>query len=116
MAGTITPVEPTFPTPAAAAQADDPNSTVTAIVKVEHSPDGRYAMVFLEHNGSEPYEQLCERTEAGWIATTGGSGGGQGWKSTHEDPVRGSLGVTTTWDPPSARWDAPPTSPDIAGP
>jgi hypothetical protein len=101
-------VERTFPTPDAASQADDPTSRVTEVVAVEYSPDGRFALVFLEYNGWMPYEQLCERTDSGWVGTTGTSGGGQGWKLTHEDPARGPLDVVTEWCPPSAHWDVEP--------
>jgi hypothetical protein len=104
-----------FRNPEAAAQADDRASAVSRIVKVAYAPSGRHAVVFLEYDGSEPYVQLCERTDAGWIATTGGSGDGHGWSSTHEDPVRGVLGVATRWDPPSAQWDVEPPDPGEPG-
>ena len=99
------------PTPEDAAKGQDPDVRVVA---VEYSPDGDLAVVFLEYNPqSRPtlYEALCERSDEGWTSSIGGSGGGIGWKITHEDPTLGERGVTTYWargDAPRAEWDTPP--------
>jgi hypothetical protein len=77
------------------------------IVAVEHSPSGEHAVVFIAYNEPphiEPYVVLCEKTPGGWVEGQGGSGGGMSWMTTTED---GSLGVHTTWDPRTARWNVP---------
>ena len=97
-----------FPTPEAAAKGGDPDARV---LFVDHSPNGAFAIVFLEYNPQSrptPYVALCEQSEDGWESTIGGSGGGSGWMITHEDPAREELGVTWRREPPRAEWDTPP--------
>ena len=98
-----------FDSPEAAARGDTP-AHFAHVVAVEYSPDGDRALVFLEFNEpprTAPYEALCEKDGDRWIESTGGSGGGEGWKWTHDDPVRGPLGVASRSNPPTARWDVP---------
>ena len=77
------------------------------IIAVEYSPSGTHAVVFIAYNEPphiEPYVVLCEKTPEGWDERQGGSGGGLSWMNTSDD---GSLGVQTTWDPPTVQWDVP---------
>jgi hypothetical protein len=83
------------------------------VLKVDRSPDGQRAIVFLEYNPDsacpELYEVLCEKAGEEWSSSVGSSGGsGLSWKLTHEDGAGGELGVTTRWDPPRAEWDTSP--------
>lgn len=98
-----------FASPQAAAQGDTP-ARFTEVIAVKYSPGRDRALVFLELNEpphTEPYEVLCVRDRYGWRAPIGSSGGGEGWKWTHDDPERGPLGVASSWRPPTARWDVP---------
>jgi hypothetical protein len=74
------------------------------IVAVEHSPGGAHAVVFIAHNEPpdvEPYVVLCEKTpEAGSRARAVPAE--VSWMSTSEDD---SIGVQTTWDPRTVRWN-----------
>ena len=97
-----------FPTPEEAARGSDPDARV---LFVDQSPNGAFAVVFLEYNPEArptPYAVLCERADDGWARSIDGSGGGWGWMIAHEDRVRAELGVTWRWEPPRAEWDTPP--------
>jgi hypothetical protein len=97
-----------FQTPEAAVLADSVPARYVRVVAVEHAPDGRHAVVFVEYNEPpdvEPYQVLCEKVAGGGTEEGGGSGGGTMWMWTRDDPGRGRLGVLTTWDPPTALWD-----------
>ena len=100
-----------YPTPEDAVVAGDsvPPEYVK-IVAVDYSPDGSYAVVFIEYNEPpdvEDYVVLCEKTDAGWAEGSGGSAGGVSLMATGES---GSLGVKTTWKPRAVRWDVQPRS------
>jgi hypothetical protein len=98
-----------FDSPEAATRGETP-ARFARIIAVEYSPSGERALVFAEFNETphtELYEMLCEKEGGRWHASTGGSGGGRGWKWTHDDPVRGPLGVASRWNPPAARWEVP---------
>jgi hypothetical protein len=97
-----------YATPEEAVRAQDsvPEKYVR-VVSVEYAPTGAHAVVFIAYNEPshvEPYVVLCEMTADGWCQRSGGSGGGLSWMSTNDD---GSVGVQTTWDPPSTQWDVP---------
>ena len=94
-----------FRTPEDACRADDPTSAVSRMVRVDHSPDGEMAVVFLEY-GSEPHVQLCTRRHGSWTTAGGGSGGGESWIATDPDETSQGRGVVTRWETRSARWNA----------
>jgi hypothetical protein len=100
-------VSPSFASPEDAVRADYSPAAVVRIIAVKCSPSGRNAVVFIEHENDYPYEEFCERTGEGWKTRGGGSGGGTGWRWTHDDPVQGPMGVAISWEPPGARWDVP---------
>jgi hypothetical protein len=95
-----------YKSPEDAVHADVP-AKYARIVGVEYSPTGGHAVVFTAYNEPpdiEPYVSLFEKTGSGWVEVSCLSGG-DAWMSTSEDD---SLGVDTTWDPPTAQWDTPP--------
>jgi hypothetical protein len=98
------------PTPEEAVVADDsvPSQYVT-FVAVEYSPTGNHAVACIEFNEPpvvEPYVVLCEKTPSGWVAGSGGSGGGLSWMATDSEA---EVGVEVVWGPqPTVRWDVPP--------
>jgi hypothetical protein len=100
-------VSQSFASPEDAVRAEYSPAAVVRIVAVECSPDGRRAVVFIEHENDYPYEQFCEMAGDGWETGGGGSGGGTGWHWTHDEPVQGPVGVAISWEPPRARWDVP---------
>jgi hypothetical protein len=101
-----------YATPQEAVIADDSvPARYVNIVAVEYSPSGTHAVVLIAYNEPpviEPYVVLCEKTPEGWVAGSGGSAGGVSWMGTSDD---GSLGVRTTWDPPTVQWDVPARRP-----
>jgi hypothetical protein len=102
-------VDGSFPTPEDAAMGSDPDARVAF---VDYSPNGAFAIVFLEYNPDSrptPYAALCERSGDGWTRGIDGSGGGMGWMITHEHGGS-ELGVTWRWNPPYAEWNTPPPS------
>jgi len=77
------------------------------VITVQYAPDGAHAVDFMAYNeppATEPHVVLCEKTPEGWCERYAGSGGGMSWMGTADD---GSVGVLTTWEPPSAQWDVP---------
>jgi hypothetical protein len=90
-----------FDGPEAAARSDDPVGAISEVRLVSHSPDGSYAVVLIEYNGSEPYVELCERHGEGWVSVCGVSGDGETRLSAGVE-----AGVRTVWDPPSATWQS----------
>jgi hypothetical protein len=84
------------------------------VVAVDYSPRRNQAVVLIEYNeppAVEPYIVVCDNTSSGWIAGSGGSGGGLSWVSTDPDS---DLGVEVDWGPdPTVRWDvSPPWEPE----
>lgn len=71
-----------FESPEAAARSDDPGEAISEVRLVSHSPDDQCAVVLVDYNGSEPYVELCEWQEAGWVSRFGVSGGGKTWLGT----------------------------------
>jgi hypothetical protein len=100
-----------YPSPEEAVVAEDPvPAQYVRVVAVEYAPDGRHTVVFIEYNEPprvEPYVVLCDRTQGRWSQQSGVSGGGVSWFGTSDD---GSVGVETTWHPPTARWNVPSQS------
>jgi hypothetical protein len=94
-----------YPTPEDAAREQIPTN-FAHILAVFHSPDGRFAAVFLGTNEPPdiyPYVELCRKDGDGWVSDGGIDGAG--WMSTSDpgDPV--NVGVTVDYGeaPPDAR-------------
>jgi hypothetical protein len=101
-----------YATPEDAVHADVP-ARYARVVAVEYAPGGEHAVVFTAYNEPpdiEPYVSLFEKTDSGWVEVHCMSGG-DAWMSTSDDD---SLGVDTTWEPPTARWNTPvPDAPEV---
>jgi len=93
----------------AAVAGDRAPPEVVEIVAVDYSPQGSHALVFVRYSHVVPYVVLCEKTPAGWVAGSSGSGGSTSWMPTTDD---NSLGVESTWWPRTVRWDVPADNPD----
>ena len=98
-----------YATPEEAARAEESvTPQYASVVAVDHSPDGRHAVVLIEYQEPphvERYAVLCQNTPRGWVEQGGGSAGGLTWISTSED---GAVGVEVAWgQPPTITWDAP---------
>jgi hypothetical protein len=70
-------------TPEEAARAEESvTPQYASVVAVDHSPDGRHAVVLIEYKEPphvERYAVLCQNTPRGWVEQGGGSAGGLTW-------------------------------------